>query len=207
MPALLGQRNAQNGFTLLEVLIALVVLGLLMVGLTEGVRAGLSLRQAQLRRLDRTAELDAVMRGLRNILGGVVIVPDGVPPAAIAGSAEFRGEPNSVSFVGDVPTGLGTARRADMTLALRDGGRLVLSWIPHRHVRLFGPPPRPIETVLLQGVQQLELNYWGAPSRAQPAAWQARWVSPQAPELVRLRLSFNKGDPRRWPDLVVNIRP
>ena len=35
--------DRQSGFTLLELLVALVVLGLLVVGLTQGVRAGLTM--------------------------------------------------------------------------------------------------------------------------------------------------------------------
>jgi general secretion pathway protein J len=47
----------QTGFTLLEMLVALVVLGFLMIGLTQGVRAGLALWDAQTRRVGETAEL------------------------------------------------------------------------------------------------------------------------------------------------------
>ena len=50
----LGQ---QSGFTLLELLVALVVLGFLMVGLTQGVRTGLAMWGAQTRRLGETGEL------------------------------------------------------------------------------------------------------------------------------------------------------
>jgi prepilin-type N-terminal cleavage/methylation domain-containing protein len=39
----------QKGFTLLELLVALVVLGLLVVGLNQGVRAGLTMWGAQTR--------------------------------------------------------------------------------------------------------------------------------------------------------------
>ena len=57
-----------RGFTLLEVLVALTVLGVLMVGLGQGVRLSLALWQAQTRRLAETAELDAGARALRGLL-------------------------------------------------------------------------------------------------------------------------------------------
>jgi general secretion pathway protein J len=198
---------AQRGFTLLEVLIALVVLGLLMVALTQGVRAGLSLRQAQVSRLDRTAELDATMRGLRTVLGSVATISGGVRNIATEGNTPtFRGEAEQLNFVGSMPTGLGSSRRADMNLHLNDG-RLILSWTPHRHTRLLSAPPPPTETVLLQGIKRLQLAYWGAPSRGEPAAWQSRWESPQAPELIRVELLFGPGDRRHWPDLIVAAQP
>jgi general secretion pathway protein J len=197
----------QRGFTLLEVLIALVVLGLLMVALTQGVRAGLSLRQAQVSRLDRTAELDATMRGLRTVLGSIATIPGGVRNIATEGNTPtFRGEAEQVNFIGAMPTGLGSSRRGDMDLHLNNG-HLILSWTPHRHVRLLGPPPAPTEAVLLDNVKRLQLAYWGAPSRGEPAAWQSRWESPQAPELIRVELAFGQGDQRRWPGLIVAAQP
>ena len=54
--------SRQGGFTLLEMLVALVVLGLLVVGLTQGVRTGLALWSAQSRRIGTAADLDAVAR-------------------------------------------------------------------------------------------------------------------------------------------------
>ena len=55
----------QTGFTLLELLVVVAVLGLLIIGLTQGVRAGLTLWDAQSRRTGETAELDAAARVLR----------------------------------------------------------------------------------------------------------------------------------------------
>ena len=58
-PSMCGR---QSGFTLLEMLVVLVVLGFLMVGLTQGVRAGLTMWGAQTRRVGETADLDAGAR-------------------------------------------------------------------------------------------------------------------------------------------------
>ena len=201
--AALGDKQA--GFTLLEVLVALVVLGLLFVGLTGGVRAGLSLRHAQIHRLGETAELDAAMRLLRSVMSRLPVVPEGNRLIATETGAGFGGEGDRVSFVGELPTGLGARRRADITLRL-DDRRLMLSWTPHYHERRLGPSRQPTDTVLLDGVERLDLAYWGAPAAGQPPAWQARWESPDAPELIRVRLIFAKGDPRHWPDLITAPR-
>jgi len=56
-------------------LVALVVLGFLMIGLTQGVRAGLALWDAQTRRVGETAELDATARTLRRLLSGIAPAP------------------------------------------------------------------------------------------------------------------------------------
>jgi general secretion pathway protein J len=193
----------ERGFTLIEILVALAVLGLLVVGLTQGVRAGLALWQAQSRRVGETAEIDAAARTLRSLLSGVAAPPSS---GAAAGAAKFNGDDHRLSFIGDLPTGLGTSQRADIDLEL-SGKRLVLSWIPHRHEVSDRPPPKPIVTELIGRVERLNLAYWGSPAPDQPAGWQARWDGPQLPELVRVRLGFAKGDRRRWPDLIAAPTP
>jgi len=188
----------QSGFTLLEMLVALVVLGFLVLGLAQGVRTGLALWAAQNRRVSETGELDSVARVLRTLLSEIP-APSAI--GAAAGSMEIKGRPDSLEFVGDLPTGLGNTRRANITIDLRQD-RLVLSWTPRRHEISSAPPPQPIETELLGGVDRLDLAYWGALETGQPTAWQGQWDSPELPELIRLRLGFAKGDRRRWPDLI-----
>jgi general secretion pathway protein J len=192
--------DRQSGFTLLELLVALVVLGLLVVGLTQGVRAGLTMWSAQTRRLSETGELDASARALRRLLTGIPVPP----AAAVSGAgipAKLDGLQDSLTFVGELPTGLGLARRANITLEL-DRERLMLRWTPHRHEGTTAPPPEPIETELIGGVERLELAYWGSPSADQPPGWQAEWAGSTIPTLIRVRLAFTKDDRRRWPDLI-----
>jgi general secretion pathway protein J len=199
-------RRRAGGFTLLEVLVALVVLGFLTVGLVAGVRAGLGLRHAQSRRLERTAQLDASMRLLRGLLADLPVAPGGNRLLKTESGAAMRGGPDRLSFVGELPSGIGTARLADMTLYL-DHARLMLAWQPHRHERRLGPRPPPIQTVLLEGVAGLRLAYWGEAAPGQPAVWRSEWQAPVAPELIRVSLAFPAGDPRRWPDLIARSRP
>jgi general secretion pathway protein J len=191
----------QSGFTLLELLVALVVLGFLVVGLTQGVRAGLTMWGAQTRRVGETAELDAGARVLRVLLGGISVPPAGIVGRGAAGTTALEGTSDSLAFVGDLPTGLGTTRRANITLELVEG-RLVLRWTLHRHELSAAPAPEPIETELIRGVERLDFAYWGSSSADQPAGWQAQWNSPNIPGLIRVRLGFAKGDRRRWPDLI-----
>ncbi|MBO0736921.1 MAG: prepilin-type N-terminal cleavage/methylation domain-containing protein [Alphaproteobacteria bacterium] len=188
-------RGRGTGFTLLETLVVLVVLGFLMVGLTQGVRAGIALWDTQSRRIGATAELDTTARLLRSLLTGLTLTTSG------RGAAEFKGTAGSVSFVGDLPTGLGTTQRADITLELRQG-HLILSWTPHRHEVSLVPPPAPVQTDLLGGVDRLELAYWGAPSPGQPSGWLGQWDGRGVPQLIRVRLVFSKNDTRRFPDLI-----
>ena len=190
---------AQAGFTLLETLVVLVVLGLLVVGLGQGVRAGLALWTAQNQRVERVADLDSTARLLRTVLTRMA------PPSATGAqnqSTTIKGGSSRLDFVGDLPTGLGATQRADIAIELLRQ-QLVLVWTPHRHEVSVGPPPKPVETELIGRVEALDLAYWGAPSPDQAPGWQAGWEGPGLPALIRVRLVFAKGDPRRWPDLIV----
>ena len=92
----------QAGFTLLELLVVVAVLGLLIIGLTQGVRAGLTLWDAQSRRTSETAELDAAARVLRALLSGITYSPSASFAPGAASSPGLKGTADSLSFVGDL---------------------------------------------------------------------------------------------------------
>jgi general secretion pathway protein J len=181
--------------------VVVTVLGFLVIGLTQGVRTGLTLWEAQSRRVGETAELDATARILRALLSGIAPPPSLGPAAGTAGGEELKGGAASLAFVGDLPTGLGTTQRADITLQL-SGGRLVLRWTPHRHELSTTAAAPPTETELMGNVERLDLAYWGTPRSGQETGWQTEWDGPAIPELIRVRLVFGENDRRRFPDLI-----
>jgi general secretion pathway protein J len=191
-----------GGFSLLEMLVVLIVLGFLMLGLNQGVRTGLGFWTVQSRQIGSTAELDTTTRILRMLLTGLPIAPAAaINPGAAPIALSFAGAADHLTFVGDLPTGLGTTNRADITIELR-GGRVVLVWSPHRH-ELASTKPASNDTELLRSVARLDLAYWGTTAPDSPPGWLAQWDGPAIPQLVRIRLTFAKGDARHWPDMIV----
>lgn len=204
----LGQISSisrQAGFTLLELVVALSVLGLVIIALNQGLQTGLGIWNVQSRQIRRTKDLDATARTLRALLTQIPIstsaaINPGSPSVAIA----FTGKADQLAFVGNLPTGLGTDSYADITLSL-SGKRLTLNWLPHRH-ELPGPAPAANVIEILRGVERLDLAYWGPPVPAAPSTWLAGWDGPRLPNLLRVRLGFAAGDTRRWPDLIIAPR-
>lgn len=179
----------RNGFSLLELLVALTVLGLIMVGIVEGIGYGIKSWDSQARQLDATAELDGVDRTLRELAHSV-------SPLRNNG---FNGQRDRLSFVGRLPLAMPAPRRAaDMTLIVSGDHRLLLRWAPHRHAANL-VAPRVAEVELLRNVRSVEFSYWPAPRVG--GGWQASLTS-TVPSLIRLHINFMPGDPRHWPDLI-----
>jgi len=186
-----GRRSP--GFTLLEILVVLVVLGFLMVGLTQGLRLGVQVWDRQRRTLDGVGELDATDRALRGLI-------EQMDPGGRIEMSDIDGTDRTLRFTTRLPEAAGalTTRRAEVLLLVDRAHRLLLRWTPSPHgVPLV--PVRPIETVLLDSVDHIEISY---KSTAAAAGWERDWESPIPPLLVRVHIAFAPADPRHWPDLI-----
>jgi len=72
-------------------------------------------------------------------------------------------------------------------------------------VALKGTPPR--AQVLLEGVRRFDIAYFGAAAPDNQRVWRSSWEAESTlPEVIRVRVEFEPGDPRRWPDLIVRPR-
>jgi len=193
VPALPAHRDA--GFTLLEVLAALVVLGFLMAGLSGGVRLGLRAWDQQERAVAGHGDLDAADRALRRLIAGI-------DPGSPTRTSFVTGSAGRLAMVTALPDAA-PARMAEVALGL-DGERLVMRWTPQEPGVRLGPPPPVEQAELLRGVSQVRFAYWPRPGgQAGAAGWRDAWDRQDPPALIRVRLAFADG--RRWPDIVAPI--
>jgi general secretion pathway protein J len=187
-------RGAAGGFTLLETIVALVVLGFLIVGLGEGVRFGLGARKAENALIAKGEGLDAVDRTVRGLIAGMDPGGFDTPPT-------LAGSPERISFLTELPPGaaIGGIRQARMVLAVDPDHRLVLAWQLAPHAVPLAPPPHG-RVVLVGDVARLAVAY-GEPA-TQGGGWVRQWNATELPALVRVRIVFRAGDRRLWPDIV-----
>ncbi len=187
-----GPRGGRtSGFTLLELLVVLAVLGSLMVGMAQVLHLGLHLWDRQQQELDAVGELDATDRALRGLI-------EQMDPGGQLEMSEIDGTAYALRFTTRFPAAATASRRAQVTLLVDPLHRLVLRWAPSPHVVSL-VAVRPTETVLLTGVDRIQISY---KPRAPGAAWQSDWQYPIPPLLVRIHIAFAPSDPRNWPDLV-----
>jgi prepilin-type N-terminal cleavage/methylation domain-containing protein len=191
--------RSQRGFTLLEILVTLAVLGLLVAGLAEGMRASASAWAAQTRRVNGRADLDTTERTLRAMIarldpGGIT----GRPPL-------FKAAPHTLSFTAALPEAISESSMRDADIALGvDPERHCLELLFSPHLGL-GRDPGPVATppaqVVLQcEVERLDLAYW----QDAASGWQSEWRAPTIPRLIRLSIVFRRNGPQRVPDSVVS---
>lgn len=194
----LTRNHREAGFTLLEILVALVVLGFLLAGLAQGVRFGLRAWDSQSRVLNSQSEADAVERVLRRM----ITLAD---PGRATIAARINGSRSTLSIVTSLAGGrLPALGEVDAAIGVDSAHRLVLRWTPYLNAVRLLPSPAPDQAVLLNGVDHLDIAYWGPDaSRAEAArGWHSQWQGPELPELVRIQLVFPADDSRHWPPII-----
>lgn len=179
------------GFTLIEVLGALAVLGVVMLLLGQGLRFGIDAWTRQTRILATGDDIEPVERLLRRVIGRI-------DPGGMHGlSPEFHGTPHAVAFTSILPPEALPSREADIALAVRPGVGLILSWRPHVRGSTGGPDSL-VTRAILPGVTGLDLAYMGA-----GGIWLSGWDEKGLPKLIRLHLTFASGGGKTWPDIFI----
>jgi general secretion pathway protein J len=204
-------RPAEHGFTLLELLVAITLLGLLMAALFGGLRLGARVWETADARLEASMTTEVVQDFIRQRLAEML--PLETMPLELAEEAPsgpvFVGTTEAVRFASLLPENLGAGVYL-MELALAEGGQvdgtgnLVLRWRPLEPDERSAEEVQPEERVLIENILALELSYFGPVDSAQPPDWWQVWEGrAELPRLIRLRLSFPENDQREWPELIV----
>ena len=202
-----GERQRRDGgFTLLELIVAMTLLGLIVALLFGGLRFGARVWEAADQRIDESSELQVVQSFMRRRLGQAT--PLALPDSRVTRRVAFEGTPESVTFAALMPAHLGLGGFYWLSFYAdesSDGRRLVASW------RLFQPERDAFaeaeaveKTVLVDRISAVEFSYFGPRDRGQSPEWRDRWEEiGSLPTLVSVRVSFAGSDGRSWPGLVV----
>lgn len=191
-----------DGFALIETLASLVIVSMIAMMLLAGVHTGRRVWERIDTREASGETVDAAQDLLRDRLEKIFpqTLYDQNPPYI-----DFRGEADKATFLANPPDAGRPAPIRRYTLWLDTAGELVLDSVNDAEdIHLA----KPIREVLLTGVRQLDLAYFGAAQPDYSRHWRPAWRgSPTLPDVVRVRLAFEPADARQWPDLMIHPRP
>ncbi|WP_287926513.1 prepilin-type N-terminal cleavage/methylation domain-containing protein [Diaphorobacter sp.] len=198
-----------QGFTLLELLIGMTLLGFILALLFAGLNLGTRSWEAGEQRIATSSRQAVVVDFIRRTLEQAYPLRWRVEDEE---RLAFAGEAESLRFVGPVPMHGGAAVNQVLILDLAEGetGRnLVMRWqLPDLREPGFEPAAAAEPKILIKGIERLTFSYYGTESDAEAPAWHERWVEQKTPpELIRLQLVMENGEP--WPDIVAapRVRP
>jgi general secretion pathway protein J len=193
--------RADAGFSLIEALASLIVVAMIGLMLVEGVSTGRRVWERIDTREAHGEALEAAQTILRDRIEQIypATLYDKSPPYI-----DFRGTAEQMTFLANPPVSERPAAIRRYTLALDTATNVVLSSISD-----VSPPDQAPVTrqILLLGVRQLDVAYFGAAQPDFARRWRPVWTNESSlPEAVRLRLTFEPGDERQWPDLIIRPR-
>lgn len=196
--------GGQRGFSLIELLISLTLLAMIMTLLVAGLRMASVSWERSYQRLERAQEQRLVEQFIIRELSQahpLRIREDGKVRLA------FEGEPKAVRFAGVLPPhrGVGGTHVIWLTAERGDNGeQLVLSYRLARPNSLTNDSHDTQErTMLLDGLANVEFEYYGSAEDEQGASWQRHWQQRQRlPQMIRLRFSRA---PRGPSDLIIPL--
>jgi general secretion pathway protein J len=204
-------RSRSGGFTLIEVLLALTLLALLMVGAFAGVHSATRAVESGERLIDRTNKLRVAQEFLRREISqaqALVIEQDATTGEAVL----FEGDEETLRFVAPMPgyLGHGGPYVQQLSFEQQDGDlRLLFRHAIHNGYDADEEPledPELVPVVLLENIASARFEYRALDDAGKLDDWTDEWDKRgRMPLLVRISVEFEQGANQVWPEMVVPL--
>lgn len=200
-----GARRHAAGFTLLEVLGAMALLALLLLGVYAGVRSATHTVQAGTVKIEQLDEIRSAQDFLRRELAQAMAQPMGQDDSG--NGIFFVGSGDSMRFVAPLPGYLGRMgpQLIELKLVKGEHGKQLVASLAVLPPSGGAPKALGEPQVLVDDVIDGSFNYRGVNQLGQPMDWQTSWNAPATmPNLVTIKLALTHDRP--WPLLSVPLR-
>ena len=202
------RQAADAGFTLLEIMVALLVLSMIVTSAFGTLRLGQRSWQAGVEKATATEDQRTVKELLRRQFSQILPLSrklDGKERIA------FEGDARRVRFIAPAPQHHGSTGLFEYTLVLEplaDSARLVLYYLLHdpdsTGLQEGGSDRQRV--LLVEELKTASFSYYGSPVVGEPPQWHSQWNNDAEtfPQLVRVGLTSKQGQ-RPWPELVLAL--
>lgn len=194
-------RRPQHGFTVVEMLVAIAVAGLLVSLVYGAIRVG----QRSVSAVDSRVEQSELMRiGWQFIHSAIAHASPAVDPARPQSRTGFEGTSDRLVFVADMPSYVGIEGPARITLGrvARTGADQLRLTRERLDAEATPTDVAQMEqAVLVEKLDRLSIEYFGQLERGVAPSWQSSWDhARKLPNLVRI--SIRPSDAPAWPLLI-----
>ena len=197
----------QAGFTLIEMVVAMALLGTMMLLLYSGLTIGLRGWDAADVSGRRTADRRIAENFLRREIAETF--PMRFKDAMVLKLA-FEGKEDSLRFASARPAGISAAGLSLVGLSIEnDDAKRTRSLVmrramPDDEAKDFAPLDRGERTVLFEGLEGVQFEYFGAESDFTDPEWTQEWEhAGRIPQLIRVRM--RGADGTEFPEMVVKL--
>lgn len=197
--------SGRSGFTLVELIVALTLLGIMAAAMFGALRLSARVSDAGAERIAAVTDRMAAVQFLRNRLREAV--PMLIPQPDGNQGPGFQGMATSMQFIAPMPAQIG--RGGFYVFSLQqdrlDDGPPMLGWSllrPDAVLRLDSGQrnPRP----LLTEDVRLSFRYYGISEAGDGARWHGNWEGFRPPELIEIVIKDSDGE---GPETIIRVRP
>jgi general secretion pathway protein J len=201
-----GPREAEAGFTLVELLVALSLFTFISLALFEGLHFGVFAWGRGREHADRADHVLYVQNLLRRLIEDAYPLYLSSDPTH--GHVDFDGTAVSLGFLASAPIVLGGGGRSRFKAFVdQSRGRHDLVLTSQPELADEGDAVAATKTMLLADVESVDFSYLGQTRLDKSRQWRDSWArEPILPNLVRVRIRFPRHDARAWPDLDIAPR-
>ncbi|HXS53994.1 MAG TPA: prepilin-type N-terminal cleavage/methylation domain-containing protein [Usitatibacter sp.] len=202
------RRRAQAGFTLIELVVALVLLGAMMTLLYSGITFGLRSWDAGDVNGRRMADRRIGENFLRRELAETFPMRWKDPMEL---RFAFEGEAHALRFVSSRPAGIAQGGLALVSIDVEDDPKhpgttnlVMRRALADPDAADFTPLAQAEPSILVEEVQEVEFSYFGSENDFADPRWLPSWpYKSRMPEAVRVRMKAADGTP--FPDVLVKL--
>jgi len=199
--------RSSRGFTLVEILLALSLMGMLLALAYGGLRASTRATDKGQAVLEESGRIRMAHQFVRKQINQMI--PLGFADEQSQERTVFIGEMNKIRFVAPMPGYLGFGGPQVQELAIiqgKDGAELVLS-----HALLQGFEEQNLYVrdpiLLMDHIESAEFSFLGRDENGEVLPWITRWDTPEKlPIAVTLDVEFTEDIYLSWPSLTAAIR-